>query len=169
MNKKYKGLRKGAPGMEFENCSKRINSIADTETFGQLSVEKQKQNRFTIKNNEMILQEIEKSKFAQINYKRYYFSDGIVSLPFSHLYLHEIVQFKRNKKQKIESFLQEEKHKLMEKFAVENNNRISTYRSILQQKPTFFHIDSLKRSAKDNENKNFSQTTRTYVLNGFWQ
>ena len=57
----------------------------------------------------MILEEIEKSKFAQINDKRYYFSDGIVSLPFSHLYLHEIVQFKRDKKQKIELFLQEEK------------------------------------------------------------
>ena len=45
VNKKYKGLRKGAPGMEFENYSRIINSIADTETFGQLSVEKQKQNK----------------------------------------------------------------------------------------------------------------------------
>ena len=98
VNKKYKGLRKGAPGMEFENYSRRTNSIADTKSFGQLSVEKQKQNRFTIKNNEMILQEIEKSKFAQMNYKRYYFSSGILSLPFSHPYLHEIVQFKQNKK-----------------------------------------------------------------------
>ena len=58
MNKKHKGLRKGAPGMEFENYSRRINSIAEIETFGQLSAEKQKQNKFTIKNNEMILQEI---------------------------------------------------------------------------------------------------------------
>ena len=30
----------------------------------------------------MVLEEIEKSKFAQINNKRYYFSNGIVSLPF---------------------------------------------------------------------------------------
>ena len=67
VNKKHKGLRKGALEMEFENYSRRINSIAEIETFGQLSAEKQKQNRFTIKNNEMILQEIEKSKFAQIN------------------------------------------------------------------------------------------------------
>ena len=55
----------------------------------------------------MILQEIEKSKFAQINDKRYYFSDSIVSLPFCHPCLHEIVHFKQNKKQKIESFLRE--------------------------------------------------------------
>ena len=101
----------------------------------------------------------------------YYISDCNVSLPFCHPYLNEIGQFKRNKKQKIESILQEEKHKLIQmgKFAVEKNNRISTYKGILQQKPTFFHIDSLKGSAENNENINFYQTTRSNVLNGFWQ
>ena len=44
----------------------------------------------------MIFEEIEKSKFSQINNKRYYFSNGIVSLPYSHPYLKEI--FKRQKK-----------------------------------------------------------------------
>ena len=33
INKKYKSLRKGAKGMEFENYSKRINSIKEIETF----------------------------------------------------------------------------------------------------------------------------------------
>ena len=94
VNKKHKGLRKSAPRMEFENCSRRINSTAEIETFGQLSAEKQKQNRFTIENNEMILQEIEKSKFAQINDKRYCFSGGLVSLLFCHPYSYEIVHFK---------------------------------------------------------------------------
>ena len=74
----------------------------------------------------MVPEEIEKSKFAQINGKRYYFSDGIVSLPFSHPYLHEIVQFKRDKKQTIKLFLQEEKHKLtqMEKFSLKKSTGI---------------------------------------------
>ena len=36
VNKKPKGLTKSSFGMEFENYSRRINSIADTETFGQL-------------------------------------------------------------------------------------------------------------------------------------
>ena len=49
VNQKHKGPRKGAVGMEFENYSKQINSIKEVETFGQLSLEKQKQNRFTIK------------------------------------------------------------------------------------------------------------------------
>ena len=70
--------------MEFEDYAKRINSIIEIEIFGHLPNEKQKQNRFAIKNNQMVLEEIKKSKFAQINDKRYYFSDGIVSLPLSH-------------------------------------------------------------------------------------
>ena len=140
INKKHKGLRKGALGMEFEDHAKRINSIREIETFGQLSPE----NKFSIQNNEMILQEIEKSKFAQINDKRYYFSDEIVSLPFSYPYSHETVKFKRDKKQKSEVFLQQEKHKLiqMEKFGVEKNNRNSIYRGTLEQKLTFFHLGS---------------------------
>ena len=50
--------------MEFEDYAKRINSIRETETFRQLPKEKHKQNRFTIKKNQMVLEEIEKSKFA---------------------------------------------------------------------------------------------------------
>ena len=52
MNKKHKGFRKDARGMEFENYSKRINSVQEIETFGQLTQDKQKQNRFSIKSNE---------------------------------------------------------------------------------------------------------------------
>ena len=93
--------------MEFKDYVKRINSVKEIKTFGQISPEKQKQKLLSIKNNKMILQEIEKSKFAQINDKRHYFSDGIVSLPFSHPYLHEIVKFKREKNKKIEALLQQ--------------------------------------------------------------
>ena len=92
-------LREGASGMKFEDYAERINSIREIETFAQLPKEKQKQNRFTIKNNQMILEEIEKSKFAQINNKRYYFSDRILSLPFSLPFLKEIVNFKTKKQQ----------------------------------------------------------------------
>ena len=59
---------------------------------------------FLFKKNEMVLEQIEKSKYAQMNVKRYYFSDGIVSLPFSHPFLHEINQFKKDKNKKTEAF-----------------------------------------------------------------
>ena len=50
--------------MYFENYSKRINSNKNTETFGQLPLEKQKQDRFMVKKNKLFLEEIEKSKFS---------------------------------------------------------------------------------------------------------
>ena len=53
--------------MDFENYSKRINSVIDIENFGQLFTEKQKKNRFALKKNNMYFEEVEKSKFAQIN------------------------------------------------------------------------------------------------------
>ena len=70
--------------MEFENYLKRINSIKEIETnFDQLNQGKQNENRFSIKRNEMVLEEIEKSKFAQINDKRRYFSDKFFSSIFA--------------------------------------------------------------------------------------
>ena len=55
----------------------------------------------------------------------------------------------------------------MEKFGVEKNKRILIYRSTLHQRLTFYHFNSLKRSAENNENINFLQNTRSYILNGF--
>ena len=42
--------------MEFKNYAKRINSVKDIEIFGQNLPKKQKQNRFGIKQNEMVLE-----------------------------------------------------------------------------------------------------------------
>ena len=56
----------------------------------------------------------------------------------------------------------------MKIFAVEKNKKNSIYKSILQQKPTFY-INLLKRSTENNVNINVSQNTRSYILNGFWK
>ena len=76
----------------------------------------------------MILESVENSKFAQINDKRYYFEDGIISLPFSHPYLNEISKYKQNKEQKVENWIRDEKNNLlkMEKEALLKNHRLST-------------------------------------------
>ena len=82
INKKHKGLRKGADGMGMANYDRRINSVRNIERFGKVQNEHLSQHRFLVKHNEMHLQELKRCKFAQINDKRYYFEDGIVSLPF---------------------------------------------------------------------------------------
>ena len=56
----------------------------------------------------------------------------------------------------------------MAKFAIEKKQRIPIYRSILYQKPIFYLLNLLKRSAENN-NINFSPNTRSYILNSFWK
>ena len=41
----------------------------------------------------------------------------------------------------------------MEKNSAQINKRIPIYRSVLQQKPTFYHLNSLKRSIKNKQKK----------------
>ena len=57
----------------------------------------------------------------------------------------------------------------MEKKAVLKSHRLSLLWNILFHNPTHYQIDSLKESAEVNQNISFSQTTRSYILNGFGQ
>ena len=43
-----------------------------------------------------------KTKFSQFKDKRFYFADGITSLPLPHLYLKELSEYKEQKGQSIE-------------------------------------------------------------------
>ena len=119
----------------------------------------------------MVLEEIEKSKFAQINDKRYYSSEGVVSLLFSHPFSKEIFDFKRKKTKKLGRFYNRKNSNLFKwkNLQPKKNKRISIYRSIIEQNPSFCHLNSLKRSTENNENINFSQNTRSYILNDFWK
>ena len=57
----------------------------------------------------MIRTMITKNTFSQLNDKTFYFPNGVASLPFQHLSLAEIVEFKRIKGQKIEKYFWKEK------------------------------------------------------------
>ena len=52
----------------------------------------------------MVLEEVPKSKFVQINDKRYFFR-GIALFPFSRPYLEEIIDYKKKKNEKIEKYI----------------------------------------------------------------
>ena len=80
----------------------------------------------------MVLETVKKKKFSQLNDKRYYFSCGIVSLPFSHPHLQKINEFKWGKKQKIETWFLKEKDvlKKLEKEAILKNHRLLMLQTI---------------------------------------
>ena len=78
--------------MTFEVYASRIMSL---NKFIHPKPKKITQNRFQIKNTEMRMQSISKSQFAGLNSKRFYFSDGIVSLPFGHPLLEDLRKDKK--------------------------------------------------------------------------
>ena len=80
--------------MNFEAYSTRVMPLGD---FTNRKTKKIQQTRLQIKNTEMRMQSISKSKFVGLNDKRFYFYDGIVSMPFGHPLLEKL--WKERKKE----------------------------------------------------------------------
>ena len=57
---------------------------------------------------------IKKNKFSQLNEKRFYLPNAIVSVPFGHFSLAEIDKYKKDKGQRIEKYFWTDKEKLLE-------------------------------------------------------
>ena len=90
--------------MEFDNCANRIKSLVNLDTFEKLPTEYKEVPRFTVKQGEMVKTTVTKTKFSQLNDKRFYFPDATLSLPDSHQSLGEIDKFeKQNGKKKKEN------------------------------------------------------------------
>ena len=162
-DKKYKGIKKGLPGMDFENYANRILSVNDCDFFEKPERDVKEVSRLTVVDGEMQQKIAVKTKFSQFNDKRFYFSDGIISLPLSQPYLKELNEYKEQKGQKIEKYFWQEKNKLlaMENKAQLMNERLSVYRQILKSSIQFFPL-----SQKDNfRNKflNIFKDTRGFI------
>ena len=110
---------------------------------------------------------INKVQFASLNDKRYYFMDGIVSLPFGHPLLSELRELKKCY-QKIHTVIEKEKDKLLklENQAVAKNDRLRILQSIFSQPITYHKFDVY---TKMNQNDSFDiTTTRGYISNSKW-
>ena len=94
INKKHKGIRRNTPGMNFESYAEKISSLRQIDV--ARNDKKLVQKRLQVKNTNMTITSINKVKFASINDKRYYASDGIVSLPFGHTLLNEVREYKKS-------------------------------------------------------------------------
>ena len=92
-NKKHKGLKKSTRGMDFDSYSTRLSDL--TEYSNEFltkpnKVEQIEQKRFQIINESMQMKSVSKVQFGQLNDKRFYFSNGIISLPYGHPYLEKL-------------------------------------------------------------------------------
>ena len=110
INKKHKGVRRDTPGICFENYANRITMLRQLDC--KQKEKKIVQKRLQVKNTNMIMTSVNKVQFVSLNDKRYYFFDGIVSLPFGHPSLAYIRDYKKSLP-KIHTVIKKEKYKLL--------------------------------------------------------
>ena len=114
----------------------------------------------------MTMTSVNKVQLARLNHKRYYFSDGIVSLPFGHPTLNKVREYKKSLP-KIHTVTQKEKNEILkrENEVVNNNERLRILRSIFSQPITYYNLKTNKRLSV---NKFDYTTTKDCILNSKW-
>ena len=92
-NKNHKGFKKSTPGMDFDSYSNRLSDLTEYSNeflYNLNKVEQIEQKRFQVINESIQMKLLSKVQFGQLNDKRFYFSNGIISLPYGHPYLEEL-------------------------------------------------------------------------------
>ena len=165
INKKREGGKKSTRGMDFESFASRIMDVREY-TYSQKSAKQITQMRFQVKRTDMKLTTINKTQFAGLNDKRYYLTDGSISMPYGHFLLAELNE-KKKKYKKIQSVLFKIKDDLIrdECKAIKKCERIRVLRSILGQSGTHYKLHSTKRL----DIPNLSKSTKDHILSGIWQ
>ena len=66
-------------------------------------------SKLTVDKGEMVKKTVKKTKFSQLNDKRFYFQNGILSLPFGHQNLKEMDDFKQERARKLKNIFGKKK------------------------------------------------------------
>ena len=101
--------------MDFENYAERIKPLYNSESFKKPKNDSKPVIRISVKKGEMTTHRILKSTFSQLNDKRFYFPNAIVSLPFGHDALKDLDELKKNRGQRIEDYFLNDRNKLEKK------------------------------------------------------
>ena len=172
VNKKHKGIKKGSVGMNFENFAERIKQLYDFDTFFKPKKDTKPVVRISLKKGEMTTHKIVKTKFSQLNDKRFYFPNAMISLLFGHSSLEDIYTFKKSKGQRIEWCFLKGKEKLLEleKKALKQcprldflNNNLLQVIKVVSLKTIKFDKDTVFQNNKNNKN------VIDFVLDSGWK
>ena len=165
-NKKHKGLKKSAPDMDIDSYSSRLADLTEYyDQFYRPFLKKIQQKRFQIINKSMQMNTIRKVQFGTLNDKRFYFCDGIVSLPHGHPLL-ENLRKKKLRYRNIHSVIQTKKENFLQEQSevVKKIPRLDIIRQIYNQIPRLYELNS---------DTNFitlsGKPTKEYIKNGSWK
>ena len=166
--------------MDFDSYSARLSDL--TEYYGEFlkpDPQKFEQKRFQVINESMQMKSVSKVQFGQLNDKRFYFCDGIVSLPYGHPLLenlrkekhkyrniHTVIQRKREKFLNIHTVIQRKKEKFLkeESEVIKKIPRLDIIRQIYSQVPLLCELNS-----DINFISSGWKTTKEYIKNSSWK
>ena len=89
--------------MNFENFAARIADSNQIDNVEARINEYKKQQKFTVIVGEMQKITAMKTKFSQTNDKRYYYLNGITSLPIGQPYLNDLTLYKEKREKKLKN------------------------------------------------------------------
>ena len=114
----------------------------------------------------MKMKSCNKTQFTGLNDKRYYFHNGIVSLPFEHFLLEKVRKEKEKHRSKFHTEVKSEMYKFLELEGqgVHLCERLKILRLIYSQLPILYQLNS-------NIIANFVtlKNTRELIVNGSWK
>ena len=85
--------------MDYQNYAERIKLLYNFQSFKPPRLDEKEAVRIGTKNSEMTTYKIRKTKFSQLNDKRFYFPNAVLSLPIGHSALKELDDQKRANQQ----------------------------------------------------------------------
>ena len=113
----------------------------------------------------MQMKSVSKVQFGQLNDKRFYFSNGIISLPYGHPYLEELRK-EKHKYRHIHKVSQTKKDDFLKKESkvLESIPRLNIAKRIFAQIPIFYELDSNTKFISSGW-----KTTKELIKNGSWK
>ena len=145
------------PEMDFDACSERLATLH--EYCFERKPKKIDQKRFQIMNDLMQMRSVKKTHFAGLNGKRFYFHDGIASLPFGHSCLNKVRKAKEKHRADLHTKIKKKMYGFLalENCSVHLCERLRVLRSIYAQPPLLYLLNS-KPLVQEN-----------YIINGSWK
>ena len=151
--------------MDFDSYSERLSDLNEFSKEFLKKPVKIEQKRFQIINESMQMKSVIKVQFGQLNDKRFYFSNGLISLPFGHPYLEELRK-EKHKYRAIHKIIQEKKYDFLkeESKVLEKHPRLNVLKQIFSQSPMLYELNSTTKFITTGW-----KSTKELIKNGNWK
>ena len=144
----------------MKNYAEQIKPIIDFKSYQKPRADKKSVTRIWVKKGEMTTHLTKKNKFSQLNDKRFYFPNPIISLPFGQLtYKIKLTNIKKIK------------GKDWKICPLKKNERLNVLDNILKQVPKIVSLTTEKFDRNTNflHKEKINKSTLDYILEAGWK